>query len=132
MYSKEIPDPPKSFLKLQREIWGKIWGGNSHLRAARDYLSVQILCEIFAEYELVKSELKKKSTPRVHENANGTIQTHPFVAQARDLRKELQESFSKLGLSPKDYTALDLPDFSSENKKKETIKPADRSALVGK
>lgn len=125
---KEIPEFPTGFLKESKEIWTLIWSGNPHLVKERDALHVQILCEIWQEYRVVLKESKKN--PRTLKQPNGIFQTHPYVKQLQELRKEILSLTSTLGLSPLDASKLDLPDYEKMKRVEEIQKRPDRAALV--
>lgn len=84
----------------------------------RDFMLMTMLIETYEDYDELKKELKKRKNnrnldnPRIHENPNGTIQTHPYVQQMREVRTDIKSLISQMGLSPISAAKLKLLDSS--------------------
>lgn len=134
MIDRIVPEAPKSFSQDTKAIWENLWQGVAHLDEKRDFLAAKTLCEVLNEYAIIQALLAgpktKQFSKRVHENANGTLQAHPLVVQARELRAEIRMWLKALGLSPEDSAKLDLPNPSREAARKDIIKAADRRSIV--
>lgn len=116
----------KELGKVAFQTWSLIWE-NSHLEKTRDWMLVLQLIETFEEYKYLRNKLKPKrktesnpnpKDPRIHENSNGTIQTHPYKAQLKDAQNDLRRIIADLGLSPISAASLK----SLNEKELETIK----------
>ena len=98
-----------------KKIWDIIIENQSVL-IERDFLLISLLIESYEEYYEVKKELKKRrlnkeiENPRIHENPNGTIQTHPYVQQLREIRTDIRGLISQLALSPLSAAKLKILD----------------------
>lgn len=105
----EIVDPFEEYKKTLsakgKRMWALLEEAPSVLME-RDFLIISLLIESYEEYDDLKKELKKRKNdrnvenPRIHENPNGTIQTHPYVQQLREIRTDIKSLTAQLGLSP--------------------------------
>ena len=107
----------KTLTAKGKRIWDIIAESPS-VSIERDFLLISLLIETYEDYNDVQKELKKRKSnrgidnPRIHENPNGTIQTHPYIQQMRELRTDIKSLIAQLALSPLSAAKLKLLDNS--------------------
>lgn len=100
-------DALRNSLSAKGKVMWDVIAENKNIELSRDCFLIIQLVEVFEEYNYLKTKIKKKRNPkdpnddpRLHQNPNGTIQTHPFVQQLREARLDIKSLTAQLALSP--------------------------------
>lgn len=91
------------------ELWAHVWqAGRQWLAPEADRTLVTKLCQAEDEYEQIREAFATGQAERVYVTSNGSIVSHPFIAQMKDLRVQMTSWLSALGFSPADRARLGL------------------------
>jgi phage terminase small subunit len=66
------------------------------------------LCQAHEEIEQMRAAFADGSAERTYISSNGSIVSHPFIAQIKDLRVQTTSWLAALGFSPADRARLGL------------------------
>lgn len=116
---KDIPAPPEHFTEEAVKLWVKVWsGGKSWLKTDRDFLTLELLCEAYAEYQFLRRMLKLGShaggVDRVVLSPKGYPTQHPYVSQRNEAERKMVTYVSILGFSPTDFARLQIAEVNGE------------------
>lgn len=90
-------------------LWVHTWNaGRQWLAPEADRALVTLLCQAQDELETMRLLLQSGEVERTYVSTNGTIVSHPFIAQIKDLRVQMTAWLSALGFSPADRARLGL------------------------
>lgn len=107
--SPDVPEIPETLMDPGRELWVQVWtAGRQWLAVEVDRLTISLLCEAFDEYSEMRDLLRSGEVPRIYTTSNGTLVTHPYVSQMKELRAQMTAWMSSLGFSPADRARLGL------------------------
>ncbi|CAB4152650.1 sm_term_P27, putative phage terminase, small subunit, P27 family [uncultured Caudovirales phage] len=104
-----IPTPPMTLLEPGIELWNHTWeAGRQWLAPAADRTTITLLCEAFDEYSEIRKAFATGLAERTYVTSNGSIVTHPYIGQMKELRVQMTAWLSSLGFSPADRARLGL------------------------
>lgn len=90
-------------------LWNHVWdAGRQWLAPEADRTIVTLLCQAQDELETIRTALATGEVERTYVSTNGTIVSHPYIAQIKDLRVQMTSWLSALGFSPADRARLGL------------------------
>lgn len=90
-------------------LWVHVWdAGRQWLAPAADRTIVTLLCQAQDEVEAMRISLLSGEIERTYVSTNGTIVSHPYIGQIKDLRVQMTAWLSALGFSPADRSRLGL------------------------
>ena len=90
-------------------LWNHVWdAGRQWLAPEADRTIVTLLCQAQDELETIRMALATGEVERTYVSTNGTIVSHPYIAQIKDLRVQMTSWLSALGFSPADRARLGL------------------------
>lgn len=90
-------------------LWMHVWdAGRQWLAPEADRTIVTLLCQAQDELETIRLALATGEVERTYVSTNGTIVSHPYIAQIKDLRVQMTSWLSALGFSPADRARLGL------------------------
>lgn len=90
-------------------LWNHVWdAGRQWLAPEADRTIVTLLCQAQDELETIRMALASGEVERTYVSTNGTIVSHPYIAQIKDLRVQMTSWLSALGFSPADRARLGL------------------------
>ena len=90
-------------------LWNHVWeAGRQWLAPEADRTLVTLLCQAQDEHETIRMALVSGEVERTYVSTNGTIVSHPYIAQMKDLRVQMTSWLSALGFSPADRARLGL------------------------
>lgn len=90
-------------------LWSHVWqAGRQWLAPEADRTIVTLLCQAQDEVEAMRLALYSGEVERTYVSTNGTIVSHPYIAQIKDLRVQMTSWLSALGFSPADRARLGL------------------------
>lgn len=91
------------------QLWVHVWqAGRQWLAPEADKTLVTLLCQAHDELETMRLALVTGEVERTYIATNGTIVSHPYIAQIKDLRVQMTSWLSALGFSPADRARLGL------------------------
>jgi P27 family predicted phage terminase small subunit len=97
-------------------MWNHVWeAGRKWLSPDVDFTIVRLLCEAADEMDEIRSLLDSGEVARTYTTSNGTIVTHPFVVQLKDLRVQMTSWLAAIGFSPSDRARLGLAEVRVRN-----------------
>jgi P27 family predicted phage terminase small subunit len=103
------PTPPPTLQEPGLELWDHTWdAGRQWLAPAADRTTVTLLCEAFDEYSEIRNAFATGLAERTYITSNGSIVTHPYIGQMKELRVQMTAWLSSLGFSPADRARLGL------------------------
>ena len=105
----EVPEVPAHFGKVATDMWERIWTLGAIWIAETDLVSVQLLCETWEDYTLLRHRVvKAMSDPK---------KPDPWRERKhlRDLRNQVMLLLSALGLSPADRARLGLAEVVTKH-----------------
>lgn len=104
----DVPTPP-DLGRDGLELWETVWtAGSMWLSREGDYAVIKLLCQAQDEAEHLRRALAIGEVPRIYVHSNGSIVTHPYVGQLKELRQQITAWLSSLGFSPADRARLGL------------------------
>ena len=104
-----IPAPPSDLTDLGLALWSHTWeAGRQWLSPEADYQVVWLLCQAHEEIEQMRAAFADGSAERTYISSNGSIVSHPYIAQIKDLRVQSTSWLAALGFSPADRARLGL------------------------
>jgi len=107
--ASSIPAPPSDLTDSGLALWSHTWeAGRQWLSPEADYQVVWLLCQAHEEIEQMRAAFADGSAERTYISSNGSIVSHPFIAQIKDLRVQTTSWLAALGFSPADRARLGL------------------------
>ena len=90
-------------------LWVHVWNaGRQWLAPEADKTLVTLLCQAEDELSTMRAQILSGEVERTYVSTNGTIVSHPFISQIKDLRVQMTSWLSALGFSPADRARLGL------------------------
>jgi P27 family predicted phage terminase small subunit len=104
-----IPVTPADLTDEGQALWAHTWeAGRQWLSPEADYQVVWLLCQAHQEIVTMLGEFADGSATRTYISSNGSIVSHPYIAQIKDLRVQMTSWLAALGFSPADRARLGL------------------------
>lgn len=104
-----VPNAPAHLGDAGVGMWEHVWqAGRQWLAPEADASLVLLLCEAFDDYCEIRDQITSGKVERIYMTSNGSLVTHPFVGQLKDLRVQMTSWLSALGFSPADRARLGL------------------------
>lgn len=103
----KVPTLPKDYDAEARKWWKFIWE-NSPSSKQPDYFVMRLFLDSWLDYLFLSKGIRSGELPRIANNPNGTIQSHSYWNQLKDVKVQLNTLMSSLGLSPADRARLFL------------------------
>jgi P27 family predicted phage terminase small subunit len=104
-----MPVAPMDLGPAGSELWVHVWeAGRTWLAPAADRTLVTLLCQAEDELQTMRLSFLTGEAERTYVTSNGSIVSHPYIAQMKDLRAQMTAWLSALGFSPADRARLGL------------------------
>jgi len=111
-------------------LWNHVWvAGRQWLAPEADRTIVTLLCQAQDELELMRMALASGEVERTYIATNGTIVSHPFIAQMKDLRVQMTSWLSALGFSPADRSRLGLAEVRVRDELDDLVRRRNERAI---
>jgi P27 family predicted phage terminase small subunit len=92
-----------------RALWDHIWvAGRQWLSPESDMTIVTYLCQAHDEAEAIRRDITSGEVERYYMLPNGSLVSHPLIAQLKDLRAQMTAWLAAIGFSPADRARLGL------------------------
>lgn len=104
-----LPKPPADLGPSGLDLWFHVWeAGRQWLAPASDRTIVTLLCQAEDELQSMRLAFLTGEAERTYVTSNGSIVSHPYIAQMKDLRAQMTAWLAALGFSPADRARLGL------------------------
>ena len=104
-----VPEHPDDLLDAGVALWRHTWeAGRQWLSPEADFQLVWLLCQAHDDYARMRDEFSAGVVERTYTTSNGTVVSHPYIAQMKDLRAQMTSWLAALGFSPADRARLGL------------------------
>jgi len=112
-------------------LWDHVWeAGRQWLAPEADRSLITMLCHAQDELEVLRVQLATGEVPRTYVTSNGTIVSHPYIAQIKDLRVQMTAWLAALGFSPSDRARLGLAEVRVRDELDELVRRRNERAAT--
>lgn len=127
------PNPPADLGAAGLDLWFHVWeAGRQWLAPASDRTLVTMLCQAEDELQSMRLAFLTGEAERTYVTSNGSIVSHPFIAQMKDLRAQMTAWLAALGFSPADRARLGLAEVRVRDALDELQKRRDERSAAAK
>lgn len=129
----EVPKLPAGYPVELKKVWTFLWEEVGTLKDADRFVAMLFL-DSWQDYLFLSKGIRSGTLPRVVTNPNGTVQSHPYWAQLKEVKVQLNTYLSSLGLTPADRARLfiDAELQEEDGKLASLLKRQPRDVLSGK